>query len=282
MTKMYACIGVLLAIYLGSFPAQSQNSWDLVSVDSECPGMINIDEADCLRGRIENEDETVTGYGDAYDSWFYVESRCYEYGNVKAQARFDSLTTPVVTTRSNVSLIYPYIELGFYNAGKHVEELGCCPEVGFICNESQVKANDNGQITHLSTSEGELVSEQVDMSTHTLRYRFCQNNPEDVYCVNNLTGDASTQPTCAGDSTWCNDCNDQWELSSLSENCTSKNMEYTESISEDNWKTCSFSAVCRNVTFNNQSWPLNDLPNLVNCVSNRRRTITNDADNCDD
>ena len=116
----------------------------------------------------------------------------------------------------------------------------------------------------VTNTNGTINAGWQDVSTHQLRYDFCQANPNNIYCTNDPSGDAHTEPgtvaVCGTDSTLaCNcgdhfctvgDCNWHWEQSPAVDTCADASWNnansYTMTISatDGSSQTCNMTVDC--------------------------------------
>ena len=149
---------------------------------------------------------------------FGAQSHCSSYGTVVAEIRLERGT--------NEHFHIPDADkIRGSDNYRDVDNVYCCLNHSDLCWKKQVEKNDEGEISHITTPSSSILTETpVDVSTHWARYRFCQANPDYIYCTVDPEGDANTEPegpACAEDES-CNcgdhycsaaDCESQWDSS---------------------------------------------------------------------
>ena len=78
-----------------------------------------------------------------------------------------------------------------------------------------------GKIREITVSGSSYTTNWVDVSTHEKRYQYCQSKPNSIYCKNDPSGDAFTDPNpscevtetcnCGDHHCTANDCTSEWD-----------------------------------------------------------------------
>ena len=247
------CALIAAAMMATAFMPEQALSGNTYEFGGACNGAMRItrDDATCLSGGWSNSWSTPPG---GYKHW--VESHCADYGTVVAhhdtiagQDRHWTLTDSGKET--------------YEGASSKTRDITCCLDDSDLCYRNQVEANDRDRITVISEVNGAYNAGWQDVSTHQLRYDFCQANTNNIYCTNDPSGDANRVPgtaECGTDSTLdCNcgdhfctvdDCNSAWDGSPAVDTCAdaSWNNEnsYTMTISatDGSSQTCNITVDC--------------------------------------
>ena len=152
--------------------------------------------------------------------------------------------------------------------------VACCFEgAGDLCWRNQVVADAGGSIEQAVLDGSTLSRTKVDVSTHSARYDFCRDNPDDVYCEVNPAGDAMLDPQGDGCGTgnqlacncgdrFCNvgDCNWHYEQSAAAETCRDRHhhddTQYRMSISaiDGSSQTCTLTVACQSHRDDGDRW----------------------------
>ena len=242
---------MLVALMVVVLPQSESHSNSEYEVGSYCPSgkRVSSTDATCLTATWDN-----SGAGTTYS----VTNECSEYGNVhtRINTRGEAITD-IIWNLNNTSAATVSITFG------SVSSVSCCLDRSDICYRNQVEANDRDRITVISVVNGAYNAGWQDVSTHQLRYDFCQANTNNIYCTNDPSGDANRDPAsaeCGTDSTPdCNcgdhfctvdDCNSAWDGSPAVDTCAdaSWNNEnsYTMTISatDGSSQTCNITVDC--------------------------------------
>jgi hypothetical protein len=197
-----------------------------------CQARIPHGEADCLSASWDN-----AGTGSTYS----VQNLCSDYGTVAARitVEYDSARPSGYNAYSATRLLSGSSSFSTTLTHADVTNVYCCRGDSDICYRSQVE-EDDGRITSLSVSGATVTETEVDVSTYTRRYAFCNDNSSDIYCVVDPEGDALLA-NCADGPCDVDDCNSQWDLSDASDDCTVESMGFIDDY--DN-PECTIDATC--------------------------------------
>lgn len=99
-----------------------------------------------------------------------------------------------------------------------VVSISCCANESEICHKSQVEKNAQSRIKVYSGTG--TTYNYVNVSTYVDRYNYCADNADSLYCENNPEGDAFAPLTCGDHDCTASDCDDGWDDSDASDDCT--------------------------------------------------------------
>ncbi len=208
-------VAVFLAVGSGATIAHADHGGNTGDYHShgKCDGINRMPKSDasCLSGGWDNNFDTATM---GYSHW--VRNECAAYGTVIVH--HDVIDASDRHWHLEDGNRKEYISL------HQTRNLYCCFDDSELCFKSQVEAGaddaSDGHIKQVTVGNGLVSGTYVDVSTHYKRYRFCQANPDDIYCTVDPSGDAKTEPpgpACAEDNS-CN-CGDHYCTEA---DCTSK------------------------------------------------------------
>ena len=208
---------------------------DRAAADVDCTpsgsslGVPNWDTASGCSGntRIRNTDATclTASWSESYSAadfgyTYSVTNECSDYGNIVVHAdRKDSVDYMRCHGSGEAE----------GSAVTEIRKITCCFEdEEDLCWKSQVEANSQGQIRQVEWNGDTISGTLVTLATHQQRYDFCQNNPDDVYCKVDPSGDAKTPPPppsteCDGKPCTIQHCRDEFEDSPAAEGSNSCN-----------------------------------------------------------
>ena len=275
-----AIAAVTFLIVVAPEEATGDVSW-YAATGCEQAYRIPTSEATCLSASFNNSyNASNMGY------YYSVSTQCGDYGTVVVRAdRISSGDTMANLTAESSE------DSGYANA-KH-RPFTCCLDQSDLCYKNQVEADSRGRITVVENSNGTVTAGWATVSTHQQRYDFCQDNPNNIYCTNDPSGDANTDPNaecnedtdppCNCGDHYCKveDCTSAYEESQASDSCTNDMFsDHSMSISTTNGSSqdCTMEGQCmaRIETVNRdpeppyQRWVWDDVE------------ITTDVENMDD
>ena len=260
---------VTLALAAGQVVANQK--WD---VNSGCGSghRISHSQASCLNAGWNNSPGFWSGNPGGCDYW--LTGKCASYGlvyaNVDLKDRLDHKWKLTNNSRNSNS--------GAMIIGK-VRDIACCINHGDqLCYKNQIEKTSSGQIRHVTVTGSGYSSTMVNVSSHAKRYKFCQENPDYIYCEVNPDGDAFTAPSYNCGDHYCTvgDCTWHFEQSSAHDSCrTSSQYGYSMSISAEDGTSqrCTVNVQCntgqvvdshaihRANSFSAQVWDFDDLHN---------------------
>ena len=173
-------------------------------------------EVDCLHAWWDNTPSASTGVPGG--STVAAISNCSIYGTVVAKID--------IRHRSDWTW---HLENSSTRRGKlafnDIRGVSCCRDISDLCLRRQVEANPDGRIVVYNTSSASY--DAVDVSTRIKRYEFCQDNPDNIYCVVDPKGDAYWEPNCGDHDCTMGDCSWQWNKSDAAETCTKEDMGFS-------------------------------------------------------
>ena len=117
---------------------------------------------------------------------FNIKNECKDYGEIAVY----------VDRGEEAALLYivgdtdPREQQGVHD----VQSFSCCADRSDLCYKSQVEADSQDRILRVTTSASGISRTYQSVATHQDRYDFCQENPDDVYCEADPSGDATISP----------------------------------------------------------------------------------------
>ena len=154
-----------------------------------------------------------------------IVNRCGALGNILAHIDRIAARDDVACTAS--------VPWDYYSDAK-TRKITCCFESeSDLCWREQIEANSDGRIKKIRRDGSTWSWTYIDVSSHRLRYEFCRENPDDVYCKADPSGDANTEPPhpaaeCDGALCTVQDCRDHYAGSPAYDTCASISIEYPE------------------------------------------------------
>ena len=206
-----ATAGIAL-VASGLAVAQQVVDYDFDGIDEStiCQARIAHGQADCLEASWDNPG------GGTYS----VKNLCSDYGTLRARVTIEQRANAPSDYRSSSATIVLDNSTAYTFQMKHADitNIYCCQGESDICHRSQVEADSDGNITSLSVSGSTVTETEVDVSTYPLRYEFCSENPDDIYCEVDPEGDAN-QTNCGDHVCGIGDCTWHWERSPADDYC---------------------------------------------------------------
>ena len=234
-----ALAGLLVSALLAG--QVSANSWKDVS--SACGHGHRIShgsadwDANCLSAGWDNTPPFSSGVAGGSTHW--VQSNCSQWGTVVANvdvANFSDLRW-TLTNGNRESQKY---------ASVNVRDITCCINKSDICFKRQIEGE---WIKHVTVTGSGWSQNWVDVRTQMRRYKFCQDNPDDIYCEVDPEGDAHVTPpplNCGDHYCTVSDCESQYAQSSAVETCSGLPQAWNMTISseEGESQTCTVTERC--------------------------------------
>ena len=163
-----------------------------------------------------------------------AQSFCSKYGDI--QVKVDIVLRADFNVRLRSSSKWRY-----QNCEVDTRQISCCLDQSDLCHKNQVEA-ENGWIAHYVSSNNTFSSRNV--SSHKLRYQYCEEHPGSVYCENDPEGDAFTEPLlCSGNKCVIGDCWSGWNQSDAKDSCEGASMAFDDSAIFT--PLCTVTADCR-------------------------------------
>ena len=176
-------------------------------------------DSDCLHGWWNNNPPPSAGFfiGTGQGSYTYgVQSFCSQYGTVTAKV-------DQIDDRDFVHELNHGDKVRSQDWGD-IRDISCCLDTSDLCFKKQVEKNSSNRITSVTISGSTITGTSVDVGSHTARYEFCADNPNDIYCRNDPEGDAFDDPytgECDGRACSIQDCLDNYNDNPAADICTS-------------------------------------------------------------
>ena len=190
---------------------------------SGCSGNTRISPsaATCLTATWDRSyNASAAGYN------YSITNECSDYGNIMVHKDFKDQLDWMVCEDGESSA----------TSVAKIRGIACCFEgEQDLCWERQVKADSEGRIKRVQWSDANNIGfTLVTVATHQQRYDFCRENPNDVYCKVDPSGDANTAPPppsteCDGEPCTVQHCRDDFEGSTAatgSNSCTTLGLDY--------------------------------------------------------
>ena len=198
---------MLLAGSLVSEDVKAANSWQVSPLTCSDAMRISANNATCIDVWHDNSPPASSRAGEG--STYGAQSSCSDYGTVKVHI-------DLIDYQNQYFILTDSEAINGNNSYADIQKLTCCLSASDLCYENQVEARSDGTIRSIAI-DGETVTESfVDVSTHQLRFDFCRENPNEIYCTVDPSGDAHTVPPqpsaeCDGEPCTVQDCLDNFD-----------------------------------------------------------------------
>ena len=186
---------------------------------------------------------------------YAIQNNCSSYGNVDVR-----ITTSGDNIRDYIWILTDGNTHTYTLTSGSITGAYCCFDQSDLCHKNQVEADSRGRIRQIYYEGSESGFNLIDVSTHQLRYDFCQANSDDIYCTVDPSGDANTDPNaecnedtdppCNCDDHYCKveDCTSAYENSQASDSCTNdmfSNHSMSISATNGSSQNCTMEGQCR-------------------------------------
>lgn len=203
-------------------------------------------DANCLSAGWDNSPPFSSRRAGGSTHW--VKSKCSHYGVVYVS----------VDVQGHLDLKIKLTNSATWSDGhefNNVRDIACCISLGDnLCFKRQIEGE---WIKHVTVTGGGWSQNWVDVRTQGKRYKFCRDNPDDIYCEVDPEGDALDAPSynCGDHYCTASDCEWNWDRSAASENCFGHHYnepEFSISDSDGSSRTCTVDVVCNYHSGNDQ------------------------------